>query len=61
MEIPTKQIALLARRLAAGTTRAVVDAKQRLGRSDETVARFNAEIRTRRRMMDAALRKKRAK
>jgi hypothetical protein len=61
MEIPTKQIALLARRLAAGTTRAVVDAKQRLARSDEMVARFKAEIRTRRRMMDAALRKERAK
>jgi hypothetical protein len=35
--------------------------KQRLARSDETVALFKAEIRTRRRMMDAALRKKRAK
>ena len=61
MEFPAKQIALLARRLAANTITVVVDAKQRLARSDETVARFKAEIRTRRRMMDAALLKKRAK
>jgi hypothetical protein len=61
MENPTKQIASLARRLAAGTTRVIADAKQRLALSDETAARFKAKVRTRRRMMDAALRKRRSK
>ena len=60
MEIAAKQIASLARRLASGTARAVAHAKEKLARSDKTVARFKEEIATRRRMMDQALRNKRS-
>jgi hypothetical protein len=61
MEIPAKQIASLARHLAFGTARAAAHAKEKLARSDKTVARFKEEIAIRRRMMDQALRNKRDK
>jgi hypothetical protein len=61
MEIPAKQIASLARRLASETARAVAQLKEKLARSDKTVVRFKEEIATRRRMMDQALRDKRDK
>jgi hypothetical protein len=61
MEIPAKQIASLVRRLAARGAQAIVHAKQKLARSDNTIARFKAEFQTRRRMMDEALKAKRRK
>ena len=52
------EIASLVRRLADSTTKAVAGAKQRLTHTDVTLQRIKAEVGTRRRMMDAALRKK---
>jgi hypothetical protein len=46
---------------AGGTAQAVAHTKEKLARSDKTVARFKEEIATRRRMMDQALRNKRDK
>jgi hypothetical protein len=55
------EIASLARRLADGATKTVAQAKQRFARTDVTIQGIKAEVRTRRGMMDAALRKKIAK
>jgi hypothetical protein len=55
------EIASLARRLADGAMKTVARAKQKFARTDVTIQRIKAEVRTRRGMMDIAQRKRIAK
>ena len=56
-----EDVASLARQLADRATVFATRSKEKLSRTDVTMQRFKAEVSNRRRMWDAALRKKRGK